>query len=201
MSQLPFACMRGFPGYVGFSREPASDEDSKLDSATVDELDLIRSAEELLVLASRQSKRRGLKMKRLREKLRTERWRAAEIRFLDEQLLAKCTEAESALPELREQLDRADKAARSLGFDLAKAQTLIRRQQAALNRRRPKAVKRVQLPDGECCVCLDKQSTHAFVPCGHLCVCSSCAELLMRVDAKCPYCRARAKETCQIRFT
>ena len=199
MSQLPFACMRGFPGYVGFSREPASDEDSKLDSATVDELDLIRSAEELLAIASSQSKRRGLKVKRLREKLRTERWRAAEIRFLDEQLLAKSAEAERTLPELREQLDKADRAARSLGFDLAKAQTIIERLLAA-QKRRLKTVKRAQLPDGECCVCLDKQSTHAFVPCGHLCVCSSCAELLMRVDAKCPYCRARAKETCQIRF-
>ncbi|KAE8305699.1 Zinc finger, C3HC4 type (RING finger) domain-containing protein [Giardia duodenalis] len=199
MTTPPFDCMIGFPGFVGFPQTP--DEDFQLDSTTVDELDLLRSAEELLAMASSQAKRRGLKVKRLREKLWAERAQARKEKCSLEQRLAKYTTAGTALSELYEQLDRAEGAARSLGFDLAKAQTIIRRQQAALRRRRPKAVKRVQLPDGECCVCLDKQSTHAFVPCGHLCVCSSCAELLMRVDAKCPYCRARAMETCQIRFT
>ena len=199
MTTPPFDCMVGFPGFVGFPQTP--DEDFQLDSTTVDELDLLLTTEELFARASSQAKRRGLKVKRLREKLWAERAQARKEKCSLEQRLAKYTGAGSTLSELYEQLDRADGAARDLGFKLAKAVTLIRRLQAAVKRRRPKAVKRVQLPDGECCVCLDKQTTHAFVPCGHLCVCSSCAELLMRVDARCPYCRARAQETCQIRFT
>lgn len=196
--------MLGFPGFVGFPRketEPSPTEEASSDSTTVDELDLVKTVGELFREAVAQASRRGLKVKRLRDELRKARVHAATMRSKELQLMASRAEAVSALSELREQYDRADKAARSSGYDLAKAVTLIRRQQAALNRRRPRAVKRVQLPDGECCVCLDKQSTHAFVPCGHLCVCSSCAELLMCADAKCPYCRARAKEICQIRFT
>ena len=196
--------MLGFPGFVGFPRketEPSPTEEASSDSTTVDELDLVKTVGELFREAVAQASRRGLKVKRLRDELREARVHAAAMRAKELQLLASRAEAVSALSEVREERDKAAEAARSLGFDHAKAVTLIRRLQAAVKRRRPKAVKRVQLPDGECCVCLDKQTTHAFVPCGHLCVCSSCAELLMRVDAKCPYCRARAKETCQIRFT
>lgn len=203
MSVEPFACMIGFPGFVGFPRketEPSPTEEASSDSTTVDELDLVKTVGELFREAVAQASRRGLKVKRLRDELREARVHAAAMRAKELQLLASRAEAVSALSEVREERDRAAEAARSLGFDHAKAVTLIRRLQAA-QKRRLKTVKRTQLPDGECCVCLDKQSTHAFVPCGHLCVCGSCAELLMRVDAKCPYCRARAQETCQIRFT
>ena len=37
-----------------------------------------------------------------------------------------------------------------------------------------------------CVVCLEQEATHAFIPCGHLCICSSCLELM---DTKCPLCR------------
>lgn len=40
----------------------------------------------------------------------------------------------------------------------------------------------------ECVVCLDAPASHAFVPCGHQCVCQSCASLLV----ECPKCRATA---------
>ena len=36
-----------------------------------------------------------------------------------------------------------------------------------------------------CCICLERPSTHAFVPCGHKCVCKECGDVVM----KCPHCR------------
>ena len=30
----------------------------------------------------------------------------------------------------------------------------------------------------KCCVCLEAKSTHAFVPCGHQCVCATCGETI-----------------------
>ena len=38
----------------------------------------------------------------------------------------------------------------------------------------------------ECVVCLDAPATHAFVPCGHKCVCGPCGRQL----GECPKCRA-----------
>jgi len=38
---------------------------------------------------------------------------------------------------------------------------------------------------GTCCIRLEKPSTHAFVPCGHKCVCKACGDAVM----KCPHCR------------
>eukprot|EP00939_MAST-03C_sp_MAST-3C-sp1_P002217 g2217.t1 len=39
--------------------------------------------------------------------------------------------------------------------------------------------------DATCCVCLERASEYAFVPCGHKCVCKSCGDLC----EKCPKCR------------
>lgn len=46
-----------------------------------------------------------------------------------------------------------------------------------------------------CVVCLTKPKTHAFVPCGHRCVCASCGPNLCReTGASCPVCRAPAQQ-------
>jgi hypothetical protein len=45
-------------------------------------------------------------------------------------------------------------------------------------------------PGKECAVCLSAPRDHAFVPCGHRCVCGSCGLLIMsRPCAACPMCR------------
>ncbi len=38
-----------------------------------------------------------------------------------------------------------------------------------------------------CVVCMDEDRTHAYVPCGHFCVCGTCAA---EVPDTCPMCRA-----------
>ena len=44
--------------------------------------------------------------------------------------------------------------------------------------------------DGQCIVCLDASMRHTFVPCGHYCVCASCAAEIMSSPApRCPLCR------------
>jgi hypothetical protein len=50
--------------------------------------------------------------------------------------------------------------------------------------------------ESKCVVCLARERTHVFVPCGHRCVCPSCAHLVMQRGAddgrgpQCPACRA-----------
>ena len=41
----------------------------------------------------------------------------------------------------------------------------------------------------ECCVCMEARKTHAFVPCGHRCVCEGCADCIMAASKECPVCR------------
>lgn len=45
----------------------------------------------------------------------------------------------------------------------------------------------IEIPD--CTLCLQRRSTHAFVPCGHLCMCHRCASLSGNM---CPMCRSPA---------
>mmetsp|Transcript_118548 Transcript_118548/g.236110 ORF Transcript_118548/g.236110 Transcript_118548/m.236110 type:complete len:554 (-) Transcript_118548:39-1700(-) len=46
-----------------------------------------------------------------------------------------------------------------------------------------------------CVVCLMAPKTHAFVPCGHRCVCASCgSNLCKETRASCPVCRAPAQQ-------
>ena len=45
-------------------------------------------------------------------------------------------------------------------------------------------------PARVCVVCLDREATHAFIPCGHQCVCGADGEAIMQQPVKlCPVCR------------
>jgi len=49
-----------------------------------------------------------------------------------------------------------------------------------------------------CAVCLACPRTHAFVPCGHRCVCAQCGDAVTRDSALCPICRGPARHVLQI---
>jgi hypothetical protein len=57
-------------------------------------------------------------------------------------------------------------------------------------------------PDAEetmCVVCFDAPKDHIIVPCGHQCVCASCAEQLTKTRTPmCPVCRAAIRETIKV---
>jgi hypothetical protein len=53
------------------------------------------------------------------------------------------------------------------------------------------------IEESQCCViCMESKRTHAFVPCGHMCVCQSCAHLPSLRDSqngkRCPVCRRQS---------
>lgn len=56
--------------------------------------------------------------------------------------------------------------------------------------------------DENCCVvCMTSERSHAFVPCGHRCVCAACSAEILRVGkavAECPVCRTPATGALQI---
>lgn len=46
--------------------------------------------------------------------------------------------------------------------------------------------------ENACVICLSEHKTHAFMPCGHLCVCRSCGQAVLRLPPSlvaCPMCR------------
>lgn len=45
----------------------------------------------------------------------------------------------------------------------------------------------------DCCVCLSVKSTHAVVPCMHVCLCEACANKMKgkNVGKKCPLCKRK----------
>ena len=49
---------------------------------------------------------------------------------------------------------------------------------------------------GACVICLSAPSSHAMVPCGHLCMCVACSE--QGAFAQCPICRGRVESTLKI---
>jgi len=49
-----------------------------------------------------------------------------------------------------------------------------------------------------CAVCMNLPNTHAFVPCGHKCVCSRDADMVMARDRLCPLCRTRSTAAIRI---
>ena len=50
-----------------------------------------------------------------------------------------------------------------------------------------------------CVVCFDAPKDHIIVPCGHMCVCASCAEQLTKTRTPtCPVCREPIRETVKV---
>lgn len=55
---------------------------------------------------------------------------------------------------------------------------------------------------GACVICGERNRTHLFDPCGHLCVCHSCANQVMRsAPSNCPICRVQSNKTIRVFFT
>lgn len=57
------------------------------------------------------------------------------------------------------------------------------------------------LMGSDCVVCLSEPSTHAPLPCGHMCLCAACANQLARQSTKCPVCRGPVIELMDIHAT
>ena len=64
----------------------------------------------------------------------------------------------------------------------------------------PDARVEAQSQDRACVVCLTYEKTHAFMPCGHLCVCEECGMRAFEESHACPVCRAVATE-CRVIFS
>lgn len=52
-------------------------------------------------------------------------------------------------------------------------------------------------PEKECCICIIKERSIAFVPCGHAVCCSDCGPKLK----DCPVCRKKIKTRLQLFFS
>jgi hypothetical protein len=54
---------------------------------------------------------------------------------------------------------------------------------------------------GKCYSCATGRKTHMFVPCGHLSVCGSCAERMLRDPSCCPICDSNARDVVRVKVT
>ena len=230
-----FGNCSGVISYVGFPEHSAgpapSEEDSRLDSTTVNELDLFRTDKELFELAAAQARGRNLKMKRLRKTVRQLREEAQES-YKERQRLYKdygaridyyvqhCNEMHNAVVEAirdyhaaTQVADEAEERADELAEQITglkrenerarKACTRFRRRAAGA--RRPPIKKHTKLPEEApmlpaCVICLNRQRSHALIPCGHVILCETCSGELMggaearRAPFKCPCCRTASQK-------
>lgn len=91
------------------------------------------------------------------------------------------------LPELEAMLVEAEQAATRQGRYDAVVGSHAWKQHAAGGRGHAEEPAE---PTRLCVVCLDREATHAFIPCGHQCVCGADGEAIMRQPTKtCPVCR------------
>jgi len=95
---------------------------------------------------------------------------------------------------------RRSSAATTLVIDLERTSQEDKSAEAASRRVHPRGTSSSAqgLPCDECVVCMDKECTHAFAPCGHQCVCGDCSRNLLRKGLPCPLCRASVKLAIQI---
>ena len=50
----------------------------------------------------------------------------------------------------------------------------------------------------DCVICWSSKKTHAFISCGHMCVCDGCADTIRRGNSKCPLCRMVSRQIKEI---
>jgi hypothetical protein len=50
--------------------------------------------------------------------------------------------------------------------------------------------------DNDCLICCSADQDVVFVPCGHLCACSDCANRIFIRDKRCPICRTNVVHVC-----
>jgi hypothetical protein len=94
-----------------------------------------------------------------------------------------------------EAVAKAEAAAERLQMeqDLAAATLLVQQMQAQLGV--PPAAPALGAEETQCVVCMDAAKTHIVLPCGHMCVCEACAQLLRD---RCPVCRGPIERITQV---
>ncbi len=72
------------------------------------------------------------------------------------------------------------------------------KREAATQEEAAVSAERTDQEDALCVVCMDLPNTHAFVPCGHRCVCAECSQPILQSSARCPVCRAHVTQAIKI---
>mgnify|MGYP002829207572 CR=1 FL=1 len=73
----------------------------------------------------------------------------------------------------------------------ARAPNVEAEQEEALAMSREEAPSHETLDEQFCVICLERERTHALIPCGHRCLCAQCCERLeAAASANCPLCTA-----------
>jgi hypothetical protein len=107
-------------------------------------------------------------------------------------------EAAEAAERLRVEEDMAALTLKMQGDALTRQGDALRLQQ--MQARLGSSI--VPPPEAEetmCVVCFDAPKDHAIVPCGHVCVCASCAEQLTKTRTPtCPVCREPIQQTMKV---
>jgi len=67
-----------------------------------------------------------------------------------------------------------------------------------IQREQQRSTKQEDKVFGQCIVCNDEPRSIAFVPCGHLCVCQSCASKCITQSGSCPICNQKTATTMRI---
>jgi hypothetical protein len=94
-----------------------------------------------------------------------------------------------------EAVAKAEAAAELLQMEEQMAALALRMQEAQAQLGVPPASPAPDAEETMCVVCMDAAKTHIVLPCGHMCVCEACAQLLRD---RCPVCRGPIERITQV---
>jgi len=103
------------------------------------------------------------------------------------------------IAELYQNLERSEEANRNLKKQQQEGEANCRQLQARIEQLEsdPKEEQEEKVEESDedlCDICMDAEPTHAFVPCGHRCVCEGCSGKFR----ECPICRQRIQSVIKI---
>ncbi|CAL1170155.1 unnamed protein product [Cladocopium goreaui] len=122
--------------------------------------------------------------------VRSMQHKTVELEQMTEDLQERLREEQRSKQEAEHKLEAAKVVEQNshhlISEQLAVNETLL--QEAARLKLELKALNEVET-SAQCVICRDAKPSRAFVPCGHVCVCSSCWDEFDRNSGRCPKCR------------
>jgi len=140
---------------------------------------------------------REFRMKELEMEHEIERMRREHLKWIEEQerILKRKEQEQMRRMKAKEQRILADAMANAgLVIDIDEEQQKILDYKEEL---------RAKAEGSQCVICIDRVASHAFLPCGHRCICKKCStdmkqKNLWGAGKKCPLCKRAAKSIKQI---
>jgi len=185
-------------------RKQGQEERERKRKQVDEEIEHVRRTERFREAYQRQEKKERREREREMERLRLKEQRLADWKVLQEEVERKEREQErlhnEQLMEQRRRQAEEEMEAENMKRALRASKRSYQLERSGRHHagssteiqpaRGLQKVREVE-PSGQCVVCQDEQANIALVDCGHLALCKSCFDKVMKSTRQCPLCRTR----------